>query len=158
MRKKISTRYKPLFLLILEPKPLSRSNVKGKHSLGRHKTQWLDMGTIKEHYPYNTFIHKSHYSSQVALVVKNPPANARDARDARDTGLIPGWEDSLEYEIAPHSSILAEHSMGRAAWWATVHGATKNQTWLSDWAPYNSQAHPMACNGESKISIMSVTL
>ena len=29
-------------------------------------------------------------ASQVALVVKNPPANARDVRDA---GLIPGWED-----------------------------------------------------------------
>ena len=34
-------------------------------------------------------------------VVKNPPANARD------TGLIPGWEDPLEKEMANHSSILA---------------------------------------------------
>ena len=30
-------------------------------------------------------------ASQVALVVKNPPANAGDARD---TGLIPGWGKS----------------------------------------------------------------
>ena len=43
-------------------------------------------------------------ASQVALVVKNLPANARDARD---TGRSLGWEDPLEEEMAPHSSILA---------------------------------------------------
>ena len=36
-------------------------------------------------------------------VVKNPPANAGDPGD---TGLIPGWEDSLKEEMAIHSSIL----------------------------------------------------
>lgn len=30
--------------------------------------------------------------SEVALVIKQPPANAGDARG---TGLTPGWEDSL---------------------------------------------------------------
>ena len=30
-------------------------------------------------------------ASQAALVVKNLPVNAGDARDARDAGLIPGW-------------------------------------------------------------------
>ena len=34
-------------------------------------------------------------------VVKIPPANAGDM------GLIPGWEDPLEKEMATHSSILA---------------------------------------------------
>ena len=40
----------------------------------------------------------------MALVVKNPPANAGDVRDA-----VPslGWEDPLEKEMAPHSSVLA---------------------------------------------------
>ena len=37
-------------------------------------------------------------------MVKNPPANAGDARDM---GLIPGWEDPLEEEMATCSSILA---------------------------------------------------
>ena len=37
-------------------------------------------------------------------VVKNPPA---DAGDAADAGLFPELEDSLEEEMAPHSSILA---------------------------------------------------
>ena len=41
--------------------------------------------------------------SQVALVVKNPPANARDVRDV---GLIPGLGRSLEKGTATHSSIL----------------------------------------------------
>ena len=36
------------------------------------------------------------------LVVKNLPANAEDARD---TGLIPGWEGPLEEEMV--TSILA---------------------------------------------------
>ena len=44
------------------------------------------------------------WASQVAPVVKNPPANAGDIRDA---GLIPGWEDPLEEGMATHSSILA---------------------------------------------------
>ena len=39
--------------------------------------------------------------SQVALVVKNPPANARH------TGSTPGTEDPLEEDRATHSSILA---------------------------------------------------
>ena len=42
--------------------------------------------------------------SQVALIVKNPPANAGDARD---TGSYPGQEDSLEEGMATHSSILS---------------------------------------------------
>ena len=37
-------------------------------------------------------------------MVKNPPA---DAGDARDLGSIPGQEDPLEEEMATHSSILA---------------------------------------------------
>ena len=37
-------------------------------------------------------------------VVKNPPANVGDARDA---GLIPGQEGLLEEKMATHSSNLA---------------------------------------------------
>ena len=38
------------------------------------------------------------------LVVKNPPANARDGRDA---GSSPGVGGSLEQEMEVHSSIVA---------------------------------------------------
>ena len=40
----------------------------------------------------------------MAQVVKNLPANAGDTTDK---GLILGWEDPLEEEMATHSSFLA---------------------------------------------------
>ena len=44
-----------------------------------------------------------------------------------------GWEDSLEKEMATHSSTLClENSMDGGAWWATVSGVAKSQTQLSD--------------------------
>ena len=67
-------------------------------------------------------------ASQVTLVVKNPPANAGDKRDA---GSIPrlgrssggGHGNALQY------SCLG-NPMDRGAWWATVHGVTKSWTQL----------------------------
>ena len=46
----------------------------------------------------------NNWASQVVLVVKNMPVNARDTRDM---GLILGSEDPLEEGTASHSSILA---------------------------------------------------
>ena len=43
-------------------------------------------------------------ASQVVLVIKDPPANAGDARGA---GAVPGLDDPLEEGMATHSSILA---------------------------------------------------
>ena len=54
-----------------------------------------------EHIPCEYIRHRA---SQVALVVKNPPANAGDTRDV---GLIPGSENTLEGGMATHFSILA---------------------------------------------------
>ena len=42
-------------------------------------------------------------ASQVELVVKNTPSNTGDRRGI---GLIPGWEDPPEKEMATHSSTL----------------------------------------------------
>ena len=66
--------------------------------------------------------------SQVALVIKIPPANAGDIRD---TVLIPalgrspgrGHSNPLQYSCL-------ENTMDRGAWWATVHRIAKSQTWL----------------------------
>ena len=60
----------------------------------------------------------------------NPPANA--GGDPRDEGLIPGWEDPLEKEMATHSSILAWKFHVQRSLVATVHGIAKNRTGLSD--------------------------
>ena len=66
----------------------------------------------------------------MALVVKNEPANAGDAKDA---GLIPGLGRSPGGGNGnPLQYSCLENSMGRGAWLATVHGATKSRMLLSD--------------------------
>ena len=63
-------------------------------------------------------------------MAKNPPANAGDGV----VGSISGWEESLEKEMATHSSILAwEIPMDKGVWvWQViVRGDAKSQTWLS---------------------------
>ena len=68
--------------------------------------------------------------SQVALVVKNPPANAEDVRDE---GLIPGLGGSPGRGHGnPLQYSCLENPMGRGAWQATVHSAAKSRTRLSD--------------------------
>ena len=71
-------------------------------------------------------------ASQVALVVKNPPANAEDVRDA---GSIPGLGRSLGGGHGnPLQFSCLENPMDRGAWEAIVHRITKNWTrlkWLS---------------------------
>ena len=61
-------------------------------------------------------------------MVKNPPANAGDIRDAGSTpgmGRYPGGGhgNPLQY-----SSL--ENTMDREAWWTTVHRVAKSQTRL----------------------------
>ena len=44
-----------------------------------------------------------------------------------------GGEDPLEEGMVTHSSIPAWRiPMDRGAWWVTVHGVAKSQTWPSD--------------------------
>ena len=57
---------------------------------------------------YSSVIHNNQ-ASQVALVVKDPSANAGDVRDE---GLIRGREDLLEEEVATHSVFLPGESYG----------------------------------------------
>ena len=57
-------------------------------------------------------------------MVKNPPSNAGEARDA---GLIPELGRSPENDNPLQYSCL-ENSMDRGAWWATVQRLTKSWT------------------------------
>ena len=67
---------------------------------------------------------------QVALVVKNPPANSGDVSDA---GSIPRLgRSSREGNDQPLQYSFLENPMNRGAWWATVHGVTKSWTRLSE--------------------------
>ena len=66
------------------------------------------------------------WASQVALVVKNLPANAGDMRDA---GLIPGLERSPGGGHGnPLQYSCLENPTDRGAWWATVHRVTESDT------------------------------
>ena len=66
--------------------------------------------------------------SQVTLVVKNPPANAGDARDV---SLIPG---SRRSPGGGHGNFLQyfylENPVDREAWWAAFHVIAKSHTGL----------------------------
>jgi len=64
----------------------------------------------------------------VALVVKNPPANSGDVRDAGlilGSGRSPGGGNDN-----PLQCSCLKNPMDRRAWWATVHGIAKSQTQL----------------------------
>ena len=67
---------------------------------------------------------------QVAIVVKNPSANAGDPRDM---DLIPGSRRSRGGgHDKPLQYSCLENPMGRGAWWPTVHRVAKSRTQLSD--------------------------
>ena len=64
----------------------------------------------------------------VALVVKTPPSNPGDVRDA---ALIPGSGRSREGGPGdPLQYSCLENSVDRGAWWTTVHSVTQSQTQL----------------------------
>ena len=67
------------------------------------------------------------WASQVALALRNPPANAGDIRDA---GSIPGLGGSLGGGHGnPLQYSCLENPMDKGAWWA-VHRVAKSWTWL----------------------------
>ena len=63
-------------------------------------------------------------ASQVALVVKKPPANAGDIRDG---SLIPALGKSRgEGNSNPLQDSCLEHPMDRGAWYTMVHRVAKS--------------------------------
>ena len=79
---------------------------------------WCICGMLWETLPYPMG------ASQVAIVVKNPPANAGDAGDS---GSIPGSVRSPGGEHGnPLQYSCLENSMDREAWWATVNRVTES--------------------------------
>ena len=75
---------------------------------------------------------------QAALVVKNSHTNDGDA------GSIPGWEDSLEKDVATHSSVLAWRIP-----WAEDPGSLQSTGWQRvghNWATEHSTAQQICPN------------
>ena len=89
-----------------------------------HSTFWL---YVFDYSRFNTS-YKWNWASQVALVVKNLPANAGNIRD---TGSIPGSGRSLERGHGnPLQYSCLENPMDRGAWQAIVHRVAKIWTRL----------------------------
>ena len=85
----------------------------------------------------------------MSTVVKNPPANAGDARHA---GSIPGSGKSLGVGNGnPLQYTCMENSMDRGAWWAAVHGITKSWTRLKR---LSSSSSSRALGVKTKIDAM----
>ena len=64
-----------------------------------------------------------YWAFQLALVVKNSPANAGNVRDA---GLIPGSGKSPGGQhVNPLQRSSLENPLDRGAWWAAVHGVAE---------------------------------
>ena len=69
---------------------------------------------------------------QVALVVKNPPANAGDIRDA---GSIPvSGRSPVGGPGNPLQHSCLENPLDRGAWWATGNRVAQSRTRWSNWA------------------------
>ena len=69
-------------------------------------------------------MHKIYASTQVVLMVKNPPANAGDMRDA---GVILGLGKTPgEGSGNPLQYPCLDHSMDRGAWRAMFHRVAKS--------------------------------
>ena len=91
----------------------------------------------------------------MALVAKNSPANAGDARDEDSIlglGRSPrgGNGNPLQY-------LCPENPMGREAWQSAVHGAAKSQTRLSDWAQAQLWiAHKLPNHMQGNISLLVI--
>ena len=65
-------------------------------------------------------------------MVKNSSANAGDTKDVSSMpslGRYPGGGNGKPLQYS-----CLENPMDRGTWWATVHGVTKSQTRLSNWA------------------------
>ena len=83
---------------------------------------------------FSTCITASKGVSQVALVVKNPPANAGDIGD---TNSIPGSGRSPGGHDNPLQYSCLENPMDGGAWWAIVHRVAKSQTHTQKWVWHN---------------------
>ena len=76
----------------------------------------------------------NHWASQVALVVKNPPASAGGIRD---TSSIPGGGNGSPLQYSCPENPMDRGAMG--SWWAMVRGVTKSQTQLKQLSTAHNQ-------------------
>ena len=67
-----------------------------------------------------------HWASQVALVVKNTPANSGDSSSIPGLGRTPGIGNGYPLQYS-----CPENPTDRGAWWAILHGVSESAQPLS---------------------------
>ena len=106
-------------------------NLSTKNKIHRHREQTCGcQGKGREGVGWTEFrVSRCKLGFPDGAVVKNPPANAGDARNV---GLIPGSGRSPAGGTGnPLQYSCLENSIDRGAWWATIHGVTKSWIRLS---------------------------
>ena len=92
--------------------------------------------------------------SQVALVVKNPPARAGDIQDL---GSTPGWGRSPGGGHGdPLQCSCLKDPMDGGAWQSMVHRVTKSQTWLKSLSSHACIWHIIVIESERESVGLSV--
>ena len=109
----------------------SKSTTRGKYSGVRH----VLLGDLREVAELLCALVSCTWASLVAQMVKKKNMPVTWETWVRSLG----WEDPVEEGMAIHSGNLAWRIlMDIGAWWATVHGVTKSQILLSNYAHTHS--------------------
>ena len=102
--------------------------------------QWLSISSLdkgKRIITWLRLITLGYRASQVALVVKNPPANAGDIRDM---GSVPGSGRSPGGgHDNPFQYSYLENPINRVSWWAPVHSVTQSTTRLKQLSTHREE-------------------
>ena len=82
---------------------------------------------------------------QVALVVKNPPANAGDIRNVGFDSWVRkiSWRRTWQPILLQYSCL--ENRMDRGAWWGTVLGVAKSRRWLKQLGMHTHEDKSSLC-------------
>ena len=70
---------------------------------------------------------------------EEPPCQCRRCKRCGFSSVLGGCPGGGHGNWLQYSCL--ESSLGRGTWWATVHGITKSQTWLSDWMHRHRHTH-----------------
>ena len=90
-------------------------------------SQCLDLADLVSEWWLASSVHSQSRASQLAIMVKNPPANPEDILG--DMGLIPGsGRFSRGDNGNPLQYSCLKNPMDRGTWWATVHGVAELDT------------------------------
>ena len=86
---------------------------------------------------------------QVALVVKNPPANTGDISSIPGWRIFPGGGNGYPLQYA-----CLENPMDRGAWQAMFHGVAKSQTQLKWLSTHARMADSSCCTAETNTTLL----